>query len=88
MIRTMPDEAIPDIGLPKSLVLLLGTLIEHNGINNWSIYDNKNNGISLTIRFGDGSHVGSTPTHYRCVSSKQAVRNRERAQTYMDKKVL
>ena len=75
----MPDAKMPDIGLPKSLVLLLGTLLEHNGITNWSIYDNKNNGVNLTIRFGDGSHVGELPVHYRRVSSRQAVRNRDRA---------
>ena len=63
--------------LPKQLLILMGTVIEGNTVQNWNIYENARKQTCITIRFGD--HVDIDPVHYRRVSVRQAERNIDRA---------
>ena len=65
-------------GLPKQLLILLGTIVDNNIVNNWSIYDNSNKQTCVTIRFKD-SNTAIQPAYYRRVSENQARRNKDRA---------
>ena len=64
-------------GLPKQLSLLLGTIIDNNIVNNWSIYENVNKQTCVTIRFNESAAID--PVQYRRVSERQAKRNIARA---------
>ena len=65
-------------GLPKQLLILLGTIVDNNIVNNWSIYENSNKQTCVTIRFNDSS-TAIVPAYYRRVSENQARRNIGRA---------
>ena len=71
----MPEDSLPDVDLPKSLLLLLGTLVRTNGINSWSIYEkNEKNGsnVCLTIKFSsDISSVGLSTPVPQCWESRK-----------------
>jgi hypothetical protein len=67
-------------GLPKQLMMLLGTIVDNNVVNNWNIYQNINNQTCVTIRFNDSAAI--EPVYYRRVSEKQARRNLDRAANY------
>ena len=63
--------------LPKQLLILMGTIIEGNTVQNWNIYENTRKQTCVTIRFSD--HVAIDPVQYKRVSVRQADRNIVRA---------
>ena len=67
---------MPD-GLPKQLLTLLGSITLNNKVNNWCIYENRNNQTCVTIRFSDCEAI--EPVYYRRISENQARRNIDRA---------
>ncbi len=54
-------------GLPKQLMMLLGTILDNNIVNNWCIYENANKQTCVTIRFNDICSAAIEPAYYRCV---------------------
>ena len=68
-------------GLPKQLLILFGTIVDNNIVNNWSIYENSNKQTCVTIRFND-NNTAIQPAYYRRVSENQARRNLDRAANY------
>ena len=50
---------MPEIGLPKGLSTLIGTLVENNYVKGWSIYDDKGV-ITVKIRFDSEESNGGT----------------------------
>lgn len=69
-------------GLPKQLLLLLGTITSNSKVNNWCIYENLNNQTCITIRFNDCESI--EPVYYRRISQKQAKRNIDRASRHVN----
>ena len=79
---TMPNNMHILEGLPKQLLLLLGTITSNNKVNNWCIYENLNNQTCITIRFNDSEAI--EPVYYRRISQKQAKRNIDRASRHIN----
>ena len=79
---TMPNNMHILEGLPKQLLLLLGTITSNNKVNNWCIYENLNNQTCITIRFNDCEAI--EPVYYRRISQKQAKRNIDRASRHIN----
>ena len=73
----MPNNMDMLEGLPKQLLFLLGTITSNNKVNNWCIYENRNNQTCVTIRFSDCEAI--EPVYYRRISENQARRNIDRA---------
>ena len=72
--------------LPKSLSILIETLVAHNEISPWNIYQNQDNATCVTIRFSGLSHDRlMSPTKYRKISDKQMSRNRKRIEKFQSK---
>ena len=62
----MMDDVLPIIGLPKSLVILLRTIVCKNSVKNWKIYSDYPSNICVNIRFTDiDSSALSEPVSYR-----------------------
>ena len=68
-------------GLPKHLELLLETLVSHNEITSWNIYQNRYNNTCVTIRFNDSCPTNSS-IKYRKISDNQLNRNIDRAKRF------
>ena len=68
-------------GLPKHLELLLDTLVSHNEITSWNIYQNRYNNTCATIRFNDSCPTNSS-IKYRKISDNQLNRNINRAKWF------
>ena len=82
------DDVLPIIGLPKSLVILLRTIVCKNSVKNWKIYSDYTSNICVNIKFTDiDSSALSEPVSYRRVGIKQARRNATRAATYRHHKL-
>ena len=72
--------------LPKSLSILIETLVAHNEISSWNIYQNQDNATCVTIRFSGLSHdKHMSPAKYRKISDKQMSRNRKRMEKFQSK---
>ena len=74
----MSDTDIHTLDLPPPLMKMLGTLLSNYGIQNWSIYSNKQQNTCLTIRFNDMDGC-TQPVYYRRISDNQLARNTARS---------
>ena len=73
----MSDTDIHTLDLTPPL-MKMGTLLSNYGIQNWSIYSNKQQNTCLTIRFNDMDGC-TQPVYYRRISDNQLARNTARS---------
>ena len=80
---------MPNTGLPVNLQALLDTLVGHNTVKSWQIYDDNGN-VTVKIRFSHGGHLPTngqstvtTSSYIRKPKSKMD-RDQKRASTYME----
>ena len=68
--------------LPKSLSILIETLVAHNEISSWNIYQNQDNATCVTIRFSGLSH-----DKHMSPANKKATINRDSYQQLIPRTV-
>jgi len=71
----------PSVILPNHLSILLESLTIYSEITSWNIYENRYSQTCVTIRFSDNCPPVS-PSRYRKISDRQALRNAERAKKF------
>ena len=83
----MMEDNLPIVGLPKSLVMLLRTIVCKNPVKKWKIYNDYSSNICVNICFSDiECNALPEPVSYKRVGINQARRNIARATKYREYK--
>ena len=76
------------MGLPKVLETVITSLLDASVIRSWTIYHEKDDSVNLKIRFAPTESVKhakqATRSHFRKVSERQAMRDRQRSQQWRE----
>ena len=74
---------MPVEGLPKTLEILMSSLLQENNVLSWQIYQDKSGNVNMKLRFtGDNVTHDQPPVSYRRKAPAQVKRDQARAQTF------
>ena len=77
-----PTDTMPVEGLPKTLEILLSSLLQENNMQSWQIFQEKSGSIMLKVRFNVGDVPHEQPLSYRRKSPAQTRRDHARAASH------